>query len=176
MVTTNSDALAEKVHMLCTHGWKKKYFPEVLGYNSRLDELQAAILRVKLRHVDAWNARRSEIAQHYTARLGETGLQVPLEAQDRSHVYHLYILRSASRAEFQQQLKERGVASEVYYPQPLHLAAPCRKPGWAEQTLPAAEQASSETVAIPLYPEMTPEQIEAVVVAVEDCIPLKPCL
>ena len=168
MITTNDDALAEQVRMLRTHGWKKKYYPEMLGYNSRLDELQAAILRVKLKYVDGWNRARREAAHHYTGYLKEFGIQTPVEAPDRTHVYHLYIMRSADRAAFQQRLKEKGVASEVYYPQPLHLAAPCRPLGWREGTLPIAEKASQETVALPLYPEMTSEQVAAVLKAVEE--------
>ena len=151
MVTTNDDALAEKVRMLRTHGWKKKYFPEILGYNSRLDELQAAILRVKLRHVDRWNARRQEIAHEYTRRLAEIGLRGPVEAPERSHVYHLYMVRFSNREEVQQKLKAAGVASGVYYPQPLHLAEPCKELGYQAGSLPVSEQASHETLALPLF-------------------------
>ena len=168
MVTTDDDKLAEVVTMLRTHGWKKKYFPEMLGYNSRLDEMQAAILRVKLKHVDAWNTRRREIVEVYNARLGAAGIAIPTAAPERTHVYHLYIIRSKKRELLKEQLKERGIASEVYYPQPLHLSAPCRELGWVEGTLPVAEQAARETLALPLYPEMTDEQINAVITAVID--------
>jgi len=168
MVTTDDDKLAELVTMLRTHGWKKKYFPEMLGYNSRLDEMQAAILRVKLKHVDAWNTRRREIVEVYNARLGAAGIAIPTAAPERTHVYHLYIIRSKKRELLKEQLKERGIASEVYYPQPLHLSAPCRELGWVEGTLPVAEQAARETLALPLYPEMTDEQINSVITAVID--------
>ena len=168
MVTTDDDKLAELVTMLRTHGWKKKYFPEMLGYNSRLDEMQAAILRVKLKHVDAWNTRRREIVEVYNARLGAAGIAIPTAAPERTPVYHLYIIRSKKRELLKEQLKERGIASEVYYPQPLHLSAPCRELGWVEGTLPVAEQAARETLALPLYPEMTDEQINAVITAVID--------
>lgn len=168
MVTTDDDKLAEVVTMLRTHGWKKKYFPEMLGYNSRLDEMQAAILRVKLKHVDAWNTRRREIVEVYNARLGAAGIAIPTAAPERTPVYHLYIIRSKKRELLKEQLKERGIASEVYYPQPLHLSAPCRELGWVEGTLPVAEQAARETLALPLYPEMTDEQINAVITAVID--------
>ncbi len=168
MVTTNDDALAEKARMLRTHGWKKKYFPEMLGYNSRLDELQAAVLRVKLKYVDAWNARRAGLARDYSARLREMGVVVPVEAPNRTHVYHLYIIRAPGRAAFQQRLKEQGVASEVYYPQPLHLAAPCRALGWQAGALPVSERASLETLALPLYPEMQADQVAHLLQAVEN--------
>lgn len=169
MITTNNDALAEQVRMLRVHGWKKKYFPEMLGYNSRLDELQAAILRVKLKYLDGWNARRSELAHHYSAHLKEFGVAVPVEAPNRTHVYHLYIIRAPKRAEFQQRLKEQGIASEVYYPQPLHLSTPCRVLGWKEGSLPVSEKASQETLALPLYPEMSPAQVAEVLQAAECC-------
>lgn len=163
MVTTDDDDLAELVTMLRTHGWKKKYFPEILGYNSRLDELQAAILRVKLNYVDGWNSRRREIAAIYDERLSAEGVITPKTAPDRTHVYHLYIIRVKDREGFKDRLKEKGIASEIYYPQPLHLSAPCRALGWQEGTLPVAEQASRETLALPLFPEMTDEQIDQVI-------------
>ena len=163
MVTTNDDNLAEMVTMLRTHGWRKKYFPEILGYNSRLDELQAAILRVKLNYVDVWNTRRREIAAIYNERLGAAGVTTPQTAPNRTHVYHLYIIRVNGRAGFKERLQENGIATEIYYPQPLHLAAPCRALGWQEGTLPVAEQASRETIALPLFPEMTDEQIDRVI-------------
>lgn len=163
MVTTDDDNLAELVTMLRTHGWRKKYFPEVLGYNSRLDELQAAILRVKLNYVDSWNTRRREIAAIYNERLGAAGVTTPKTAPNRTHVFHLYIIRVKDRAGFKERLQQKGIATEIYYPQPLHLAAPCRALGWQEGTLPVAEQASRETLALPLYPEMTDEQIDTVI-------------
>jgi len=170
MVATNDDDLAEKARMLRTHGWKKKYFPEMLGYNSRLDEMQAAVLRVKLKHVDEWNSRRREIAREYTRRITSFGLQGPVEAPDRSHVYHLYMVRFAERESVREKLKDAGVACEVYYPQPVHLAGPCRKFGWQEGQLPVSERASSETMALPLYPEMTEAQIEEVLKALESVV------
>jgi len=170
MVTTNDDALAEKVRMLRAHGWKKKYYPEMLGYNSRLDELQAAILRVKLKYVDGWNQRRRELAHQYTHHLAGIGLVGPVEAPGRSHVYHLYIVSPPDRERIQQRLKEAGVASEVYYPQPLHLAEPCRKLGWQPGNFPVSEQASMHTLALPLYPEMSEDQLNQVVDALEKAI------
>jgi dTDP-4-amino-4,6-dideoxygalactose transaminase len=170
MVTTDDDALAEKIRMLRVHGWKKKYFPEMLGYNSRLDEMQAAILRVKLKHLDAWNARRMEIAHAYSKYLGELGLQVPLEAPDRTHVYHLYMVAFEGRDAVQQALKEAGVASEVYYPQPLHLAEPSRKYGSGVGQCPVSERCSQTLLALPVYPDMTGAQIEEVLSTVQGAV------
>jgi dTDP-4-amino-4,6-dideoxygalactose transaminase len=128
MVVTDDPQVAENVRMLRTHGWKRKYFPEILGYNSRLDEIQAAVLRVKLKYVDGWNVRRRQLAHEYTRLLSEIGLQGPAEAPGRTHVYHLYIVRVQDRARVQQALKEQGIASDIYYPQPLHWSEPCKGP------------------------------------------------
>ncbi|HEU0296192.1 MAG TPA: DegT/DnrJ/EryC1/StrS family aminotransferase [Anaerolineales bacterium] len=167
MVVTNEDEFAARLRMLRAHGWKKKYFPEMLGYNSRLDELQAAILRVKLRHVDAWNDQRRAIAQRYTERLSAMGIVTPQEDQQARHVYHLYTVRFAERDRVQSALKNIGVASDVYYPRPPHLADPCRPFGYRPGDFPVAEQASRETLSIPLYPEMTDKQVSLVLEAVQ---------
>lgn len=163
MVVTNNEDLAARMRMLRAHGWKKKYFPEVLGYNSRLDELQAAVLRVKLKYVAAWNERRRAIARCYTDRLSMEGVKTPVELPDSRHVYHLYTLRLAERGRVRAGLTEAGIASDVYYPVPLHLTEPCRKLGHQENDFPEAERASRETLSIPLYPEMNDDQIEAVI-------------
>lgn len=170
MITTNNDEIAEKTRMLRAHGWRKKYFPEMLGYNSRLDEIQAAILRVKLKHVDEWNKRRYEIAQEYSRFLRGLGLLAPAEAPDRLHVYHLYMVPFGMRDAVRQQLKVAGVASEVYYPQPLHLTTPCKALGYREGQFPISEEASRTLLSLPLYPELTNSQIEEVLVAVENAI------
>jgi dTDP-4-amino-4,6-dideoxygalactose transaminase len=165
MIVTNDDRMAEQVRMLRTHGWRKKYYPVMTGYNSRLDEMQAAILRVKLRYVDQWNDRRRDLANRYRERLSDLGLTVPYEAPGAKHVYHLYIIRVKERDRTQRALQEAGVASAVYYPQPLHLTEACRYLGYQEGSFPVAEQASRDTLAIPLYPEMCEEHLDAVVAA-----------
>jgi dTDP-4-amino-4,6-dideoxygalactose transaminase len=163
MLVTNESSIAEQARMLRAHGWRKKYFPEILGYNSRLDELQAAILRVKLHHLDAWNQRRRAIAQTYTKAFTALGLRCPLEMPDRQHVYHLYVAAFEQRDRVQQGLKAQGIASGVYYPQPVHLTQPCRALGGKEGQYPVSEQASRETLAIPIYPEMKRDQIDFVI-------------
>jgi dTDP-4-amino-4,6-dideoxygalactose transaminase len=167
MIVTNDDGLAAQVRMLRTHGWKKKYFPEMVGYNSRLDELQAAILRVKLPHISHWNDHRHEIAQQYNQHLTSLALTVPYEAPDTRHVYHLYTIRVSERERIQADLKSQGIASEVYYPQPPHLTTPCRFLGYQPGSFPEAERASRETLSLPLYPEMTQEQMGTVIEALE---------
>ena len=162
MIVTNDDAVADRVRMLRAHGWRKKYFPEMLGYNSRLDELQAAILRVKLRHLDDWNQRRRYLAGRYNERFDGTGIQLPSEARDARHVYHLYVVEVEERERVQLELKEQGIPTAVYYPQPLHLAAPLAPYGYRAGDFPVSERASERTLSIPFYPEMTEDQLNTV--------------
>ncbi|MDO9302440.1 MAG: DegT/DnrJ/EryC1/StrS family aminotransferase [Anaerolineales bacterium] len=166
MVVTNDPALSERMRMLRTHGWKKKYYSEEVGYNSRIDALQAAILQAKLPYLDSWNEKRRELAQRYSDKLG-SNLVTPIEREWGRHVYHLYIVRSAKRDELQAFLKQKGIASEVYYPLPPHLSVPCRKFGYKEGDFPHAELASQQTLALPLYPELTLSQQDEVIAAVQ---------
>jgi dTDP-4-amino-4,6-dideoxygalactose transaminase len=167
MIVTDDEKIAEQSRMLRVHGWRKKYFPEMLGYNSRLDELQAAILRVKLKHLDDWNERRGVIAALYSQAFKKLDLSTPVTGPDRKHVYHLYVMSFQQRDRVQQTLKETGIASDVYYPQPLHLASPCRALGYKEGQFPVSEKASRNLLAIPLYPELSKIQIEEVMHAVQ---------
>ena len=170
MVVTNDIAVVERVKMLRSHGWRTKYYPEQVGYNSRLDELQAAILRVKLRYVDAWNERRRELALWMSERLMALGIGVPYEASWAKHVYHLYIVRMKDRVAAQRYLNEQGIGSAVYYPVPLHLTDPCRVNGYGADDFSIAERASKETLALPLYPEMNEEQADRVVTAIRNIV------
>jgi dTDP-4-amino-4,6-dideoxygalactose transaminase len=165
-VVTDDDALAERMRRLRTHGWKKKYYSEEVGYNSRLDAMQAAILQAKLPYLDSWNDKRRELAHRYTEKLISSGLVTPVEREWGKHVYHLYIVRSSKRTELQSFLKERGIASEVYYPLPPHLAVPCRHFGYREGDFPHAEKAANETFALPLYPELIESQQDEVIAGV----------
>jgi dTDP-4-amino-4,6-dideoxygalactose transaminase len=168
MVVTNDATLAERMRMLRTHGWKKKYYSEEVGYNSRLDAIQAAILQAKLPHLDTWNQKRRGLARRYSEQLIPLGVIVPVECEWGRHVYHLYIIRSNRRDELQTFLKQKGIASEVYYPLPPHLSRPCRKFGYKEGDFPHAERASQETLALPLYPELTSERQDKVIAAIQD--------
>ncbi|MBL8101546.1 MAG: DegT/DnrJ/EryC1/StrS family aminotransferase [Anaerolineales bacterium] len=170
MVLTNDPALAERMRMLRTHGWKKKYYSEEVGYNSRLDALQAAILQAKFPYVDSWNDKRRELAHRYNEHLATPGIILPVECEWAKHVYHLYIIRSAKRDELQAFLKQKGIASEVYYPLPPHLSVPCRTYGYKEGDFPHAELAAHETLALPLYPELTLEQQDEVIAAVKEFV------
>lgn len=170
MAVTNDDALAGQMRMLRAHGWKEKYYSEMVGYNSRLDALQAAILQAKFPHVDAWNEKRRELSKRYNEHLAPLGIVTPVEREWAKHVYHLYIIRHEKRNALQAFLKEKGIASEVYYPIPPHLADPCRKFGYKEGDFPHAEKAARETLALPLYPELTLAQQDEVIAAVKEFV------
>src|SRR5690606_23089835 len=170
MVVTDDSKLAERMKMLRTHGWKKKYYSEEVGYNSRLDAIQAAILQTKLSHVDLWNQKRRELAKRYSEHLAPLGIVTPVEEEWAKHVYHLYIIRSEKRDALQKFLKEKGIASEVYYPIPPHLSTPCKKFGYKEGDFPHAEKASQETLALPLYPELTEGQQDEVIGAIGEFV------
>jgi len=172
MVVTNDPQVAETVRKLRTHGWQTKYHPEMIGFNSRLDELQAAVLRAKLRHLDAWNKRRREIAESYRVFLADSEIGLPWEEADVKHVYHLYIIRVKDRKAVQQHLKSLGIASGIYYPLPLHQVEPYRHFRYAPGAFDEAERAAQETLAIPLYPEMTEDQIKAAASGVRDAVAL----
>lgn len=169
-VVTNDPALAERMRMLRTHGWKKKYYSEEVGYNSRLDALQAAILQAKFPYLDSWNEKRRELSKRYNEHLAPLGIVTPVEREWAKHVYHLYIIRSSKRDELQAFLKHKGIASEVYYPLPPHLSIPCRKFGYKEGDFPHAEKAAKETLALPLYPELTLEQQDEVIETVREFV------
>lgn len=171
MVVSDDERLVERVKMLRTHGWRKKYEPEMLGYNSRLDTLQAAILRPKLRQVDRWNDARRERASCYAELLGAIdGLRLPVEVDGARHVYHVYVVACERRDQVQEHLKIEGIATGVYYPIPLHLTAPCDHLPYREGDFPVAEQACRETLAIPLFPSMTQAQMEQVAECIGDAM------
>lgn len=157
MIVTNDEELAEKARVIRVHGSKPKYYHHVLGYNSRLDEMQAAILNVKFPYLDKWSHSRRERAAYYTDQL-ETKLegivQTPVQKQGNYHVFHQYTLRVPKRDELQQYLKEQGVATMVYYPQPLHVQPVFKELGYEEGDLPETEKAAKEALSLPMYPEL----------------------
>lgn len=135
-----------------------KYYNYLIGYNSRLDALQAAILRVKLQYIDAWNNSRRENADFYNKNLTNNSFVKPVEANDRKHVYHMYILQSENREELLAYFKDNKIATGVYYPVPLHLQKVYKDLGYKEGDMPNAEYLSNRTFAIPMYAELTLEQ------------------
>jgi dTDP-4-amino-4,6-dideoxygalactose transaminase len=163
MVVTNDEALAEKVRMLRVHGIQRRYCHELHGYNSRLDEIQAAILRVKLRHLTAWNSRRAEIAERYRLGLNDLPLDLPLLTPGNTHVYHVFAVLTGRRDELQEFLASRGVPTIIYYPQPLHLQTVYAELGHRAGDFPVAERTAQRILPLPMYPELTDEQVDYVV-------------
>lgn len=144
-----------------------KYYNYLIGFNSRLDAMQAAILRVKLREIKNWNAKRREIVSIYNEALKNESLVTPICKDCNEHVYHMYILQSENRAEVLEKLKEAGVATGVYYPIPLHLQKVYKELGYKEGDMPVSEYLSHRTFAIPVYPELTKEQVDYIVNSVK---------
>ncbi|MCP4399098.1 MAG: DegT/DnrJ/EryC1/StrS family aminotransferase [bacterium] len=164
LVTTNDEALADKLRHLRTHGGKDKYRNYSIGMNGRLDALQAAILRVKLRHLDTWSQARAEHAAYYNdAFAGQEELQTPFAVPGGRHIYNQYILRVQRRDDLQTHLNEHGVGNALYYPVPLHLQECYDRLGYQEEDFPEAEKAALETIALPVYPELTQEQQDYVI-------------
>ncbi|MBE2212921.1 MAG: DegT/DnrJ/EryC1/StrS family aminotransferase [Opitutaceae bacterium] len=166
-VTTDDPEIAERVRILRNYGSRKKYFNEVMGYNSRLDELQAAFLRVKLTRLDEWNARRTKIAQAYVEALaGVAGLEMPRQAEGCEHVWHLFVVRHASRDKLQAHLTEAGVGTLIHYPVPPHLSGAYSELGLRPGAYPIAESLADSVLSLPMGPHMTQAQAEVVIEAV----------
>jgi dTDP-4-amino-4,6-dideoxygalactose transaminase len=172
MVTTNDAGLAEHMRMLRAHGMRKRYYHDEVGWNSRLDTLQAAVLEVKLGRVEAGNARRREIAASYDRRLrtaglvGATtaeGLVLPFTDPRAEHVFHQYVIRAPRRDELRAFLTANGIGSEVYYPLPLHQQPALLSLGYKAGDFPVAERAAAEVLALPMFPELREDEVESVV-------------
>jgi UDP-N-acetyl-3-dehydro-alpha-D-glucosamine 3-aminotranferase len=167
MIVTNSEAYSKHLRVLRNHGSPQKYFATEQGWNSRLDEIQAAILRVKLRHLDNWGAARRKNASSY-AQLLKTipGVITPVEAPWAEHVYHQYTIRVPNRDRIQSALTEQSIGTTVYYPTPMHLQPVFAKLRYRAGDLPQAEQAAKEVLSLPIFAELTSEQIHRVVAAI----------
>ncbi len=162
MITTNDPKLAETLKQLRNYGQEKRYYHTIKGFNSRLDELQAAILSAKLPHLDSWNLRRREIAAVYSSELGATSVTCPVEAPGRWHNYHLYVIRVQGRDRFQSQLRDLGVQTMIHYPVPIH-----RQEAYAETReqgpyLGQTDHLSPQIVSLPIFPEMTDDEVMTV--------------
>ncbi len=160
MVVTNDAGLAERVRVLRVHGMQPKYYHRVVGGNFRLDALQAAVLHVKLKHLDDWTRRRQDNAAFYNARLSGGPVTV------HHHIYNQYVIRSKQRDRLRAHLTAAGIGTEIYYPVPLHLQECFAYLGYRPGDFPEAEAAARETLALPVYPELTREQLEYVVEAI----------
>jgi dTDP-4-amino-4,6-dideoxygalactose transaminase len=158
-VTTNNAGLAEKIAMLRDHGQSKKYYHDRIGWNARMDGMQGAVLSVKLNHLPAWNRARREKAAIYNNLLsGIDGLILPFEANDATHVYHIYAIRTQNRDALLKYLADEGIYCGIHYPVPVHLQEAYSNPGIKYNGLKVSERVSSELLSLPMYPELTYEQ------------------
>ncbi|MBI2683379.1 MAG: DegT/DnrJ/EryC1/StrS family aminotransferase [Acidobacteriales bacterium] len=182
LVTTNDDAVADHMRRMRNHGSRQRYYHEEIGWNSRLDSLQAAILRVKLKHIDDWNAERHERAVAYDVLFKSAGLLSTRSAKDGArpvvrplarnkdahHIFHQYVVRVERRDALRSFLTERKIGTEIYYPVPLHLQQCLGYLGYGAGDLPESELAAQEVLALPMYPEITPEEQASVVAAIAE--------
>ena len=155
MVTTNSREIAAKTRLYRNHGHKSKFEHAFFGYNGRLDEIQAAILRIKLKYLEEHNSQRRAIAKRYHSLLKDTPLILPHESGDRTHVYHLYVVRSQARDALQKHLMAQGIGTGIHYKIPIHLQEAAKGFGYKNGDFPAVESACSEILSLPIYPELT---------------------
>jgi dTDP-4-amino-4,6-dideoxygalactose transaminase len=164
MMVTQDEALNTRLLKLRTHGSQKTYFHELVGYNSRLDALQAAVLRAKLPHLAGWSAKRRENAAYYDAALADVAeLRTPYVEPANESIYNQYTVRAERRDDLQAYLKERGIGSSIYYPLPLHLQPCFAYLGYREGQCPESERASREVLSLPIFPELTRAQLDEVI-------------
>ena len=164
---TNDEALANKVKMIRDHGQAKKYFHDMEGYNGRLDAIQAGVLRIKLKRLAEWNDLRRKNAQYYDALLCEVPeVTVVKQTKDTASVYHLYVILVDNRDDLQKYLGDKGIATGLHYPLPLHLQKAYAHLGYKKGDFPVTERIADRLLSLPMFPELTREQIEYVV----DCI------
>lgn len=168
MVTTNDDDLAHRVRLLRVHGASSKYYHQLIGVNSRLDALQAAVLLIKFRYLEGWTEKRQENAAYYDQLFEDInrralGIETPHVQYSNRHIYNQYIIRVPKRDELRGFLSQEGIGTDIYYPLPLHLQECYRDLGYEEGDFAHAERAANETLALPIYPELTREQQEYVV-------------
>jgi dTDP-4-amino-4,6-dideoxygalactose transaminase len=179
MVVTNNDDLAERIRVLRVHGGKPKYYHRLIGGNFRLDSIQAAALNVKLNYLDGWTKRRQENARRYATFFRQSGLvekpgiRLPEAVYEKTgvphyHIYNQFVVLVPDRDQLMAHLKQRGIGTEIYYPVPFHLQECFRSLAYREGDFPEAERAAKETLALPIYPELTTQQQTHVVEAIQE--------
>jgi dTDP-4-amino-4,6-dideoxygalactose transaminase len=169
MIVTNDDRTAAALRLLRNYGQRAKYDHAIAGTSSRLDTVQAAILRVKLPHLDGWNAARRRHAAAYTELLSAL-VRTPVEASGVEHIYHLYVIETERRDALQQQLRAREISTGIHYPIPVHLQEACASLGYRAGDFPVTERAAARMLSLPMYPELTAMQIEYVVDAIAEAV------
>ncbi len=179
MIATNSDEVAERARMLRQHGMRRRYYHDELGWNTRMDGLQGAILGVKLKYIDGWNQARRTAVRRYHALFHAAGMVeagpypahgviLPHEVPGTRHVWHQYVIRTARRDALRAFLTERQIGSEIYYPLPLHMQEALKSLGYSEGSFPQAERAAREVLALPIFPELREDEQQTVVAAIAE--------
>jgi len=179
MVATNSDEIAERARMLRQHGMRRRYYHDELGWNTRMDGFQGAILSVKLKYIDGWNDARRTVAARYHALFTAAGLAevgpypinavvLPHEVPGTRHVWHQYVIRTARRDALREFLAARKIGSEIYYPVPLHMQQALKGLGYKQGDFPEAERAAREVLALPIFPELRQDEQQTVVAAIAE--------
>ncbi len=179
MVTTNSDEVAERVKMLRQHGMRRRYYHDELGWNTRMDGFQGAVLAVKLKYIGAWTEARCALAARYHSLFANAGLAeagtfpmhgvvLPRELPGARHVWHQYVIRAPRRDALREFLSARSIGSEIYYPVPLHQQEALKSLGYKEGDFPEAERAAREVLALPIFPELREDEQQTVVAAVAE--------
>ncbi len=166
LALTRNPRLAEWMRLLRNYGQTRKYYHRIRGYNSRLDELQAAVLEAKLPYLDGWNDARRRVAARYNARVSTAHVTLPGEREDVRHVYHVYAIRTPYRDELSEWLSARGIRTQIHYPVPIHRQNAYQDPGLPASPLPITERVSGEILSLPMYPELTEAQIDWVIESV----------
>jgi len=168
MVISSDEALIERAKTLRVHGSREQYIHEEIGYNSRLDSLQAAVLRVKLKKLDSWFEGRRTIAARYDEAFSPLGIVTPKVSAGNIHTYHQYTIAINDRDEFLKYLNDKGIAARVYYPVPLHLQPCYRDLGYSTGSFPVSEEMAGKVLSLPVYPELSEEKIEYIIRMVKD--------
>ena len=168
-VVTQDDEIADKIRMIRDHGQEKKYFHQIEGYNGRLDAIQAGVLRIKLKKLEDWNRSRRENAAYYNELLSEIpGVTIPVEVDFAVSVYHLYVILVKNRSELQKFLNEKGIATGLHYPMPLHLQKAYNYLGYSKEAFPVTEAVADRLLSLPMYPQLSKEQIEYVTESIKE--------
>jgi dTDP-4-amino-4,6-dideoxygalactose transaminase len=168
IVITDDRETTDRLRLLRQYGWHQRDVSELVGFNSRLDEIQAAVLRVKLRHLERWNQTRRKIANRYIERLeGLAGLRLPSDSP--GHVFHQFVIRHRERDRLQAELAASGIKTGIHYPQPIHLQ-PAFRDVLGSQHLPVAETATGEILSLPVFPQLVDEEVDRVVAAVRKAL------
>lgn len=168
IILTKNPDIARKLLLLRQYGEEKRYFTVINGFNSRLDELQAAVLLVKQQYLENWNKKRKDIAQKYISGINNKKITLPIIKEDVYPVFHLFVIQTSDRAHFQEYMKNKGISTAIHYPLPLHLQKAYSSLGYAKGSLPVTEEVMEHIVSIPLFPELTSFEIDYIITVINE--------